>query len=55
MQFAALNHVTSVPIEFQAAGARAYIGDGRADGVATVVTDDAFGTVSGGNDFGGFV
>ncbi|WP_099534115.1 hypothetical protein [Stenotrophomonas maltophilia] len=54
MQFAALNHVTSVPIEFQAAGARAYIGDGRADGVATVVTDDAFGTVSGGNDFGGF-
>lgn len=54
MQFAALNHVTSVPIEFQAAGARAYIGDGRADGVATVVTDDAFGTVSGGNDFGGY-
>ncbi len=54
MQFAALNHVTSVPIEFQAAGARVYIGDGRADGVATVVTDDAFGTVSGGNDFGGF-
>lgn len=54
MQFAALNHVTTVPIEFQAAGARAYIGDGRADGVATVVTDDAFGTVSGGNDFGGF-
>lgn len=54
MQFAALNHVTSVPIEFQAAGARAYIGDGRADGVAPVVTDDAFGTVSGGNDFGGF-
>lgn len=54
MQFAALNHVTSVPIEFQAAGARGYIGDGRADGVATVVTDDAFGTVSGGNDFGGF-
>ncbi|HID8537444.1 TPA: hypothetical protein ACXIMI_002579 [Stenotrophomonas maltophilia] len=54
MQFAALNHVTSVPIEFQAAGARAYIGDGRADGMATVVTDDAFGTVSGGNDFGGF-
>lgn len=55
MQFAALNHVTSVPIEFQAAGARAYIGDGRADGMATVVTDEAFGTVSGGNDFGGFV
>lgn len=54
MQFAALNHATSVPIEYQAAGARAYIGDGRADGVATVVTDDAFGTVSGGNDFGGF-
>ena len=54
MQFAALNHVTSVPIEFQAAGARAYIGDGRADGVATVVADDAFGTVSGGNDFGGY-
>ncbi len=54
MQFAALNHVTSVPIEFLAAGARAYIGDGRADGVATVVTDDAFGTVSGGNDFGGY-
>ncbi|ASE54587.1 TPA: hypothetical protein UNJ94_000107 [Stenotrophomonas maltophilia] len=54
MQFAALNHVTSVPIEFKAAGARAYIGDGRAEGVATVVTDDAFGTVSGGNDFGGF-
>ena len=54
MQFAALNHVTSVPIEFQAAGARAYIGDGRADAVATVVTDDAFGTVSGGNDFGGY-
>ena len=54
MQFAALNHVTSVPIEFQAAGARAYIGDGRADGVATGVTDDAFGTVSGGNDFGGY-
>ncbi len=54
MQFAALNHVTTVPIEFQAAGARAYIGDGRADGVATVVTDDAFGTVSGGNDFGGY-
>jgi phage FluMu gp28-like protein len=55
MQFAALNHVTSVPIEFQAAGARAYFGDGRADGMATVVTDEAFGTVSGGNDFGGFV
>ncbi|MGH8037017.1 MAG: hypothetical protein ACREPD_04675 [Stenotrophomonas sp.] len=55
MQFAALNHVVHAPVEYQSTGQRAYIGDGRADGVAGTVTDQGFGTVAGGNDFGGFV
>ncbi|MGH8039913.1 MAG: hypothetical protein ACREPD_19460 [Stenotrophomonas sp.] len=55
MQFAALNHVAHVPVEFQSTGQRAYIGDGHADGVSAAMTDQGFGTVTGGNDFGGFV
>jgi phage FluMu gp28-like protein len=52
-QFAALNHVTRVPIEFQSTGARgsfAALDDGPLR-----ISDDGFGTVAGGNDFGGYV
>lgn len=52
-QFAALNHVTRVPIEFQSTGARGSF-EGPADG-SLRISDDGFGTVAGGNDFGGYV
>lgn len=52
-QFAALNHVTRVPIEFQSTGARGSFA-GSADG-SLRISDDGFGTVAGGNDFGGYV
>src|SRR5690606_18070805 len=32
MQFAALNHSASAPIEYQSTGRRAHVGDGVADG-----------------------
>ncbi|HDS1106200.1 TPA: hypothetical protein QDZ64_001810 [Stenotrophomonas maltophilia] len=52
-QFAALNHVTRVPIEFQSTGARGSFA-ASADGPLRI-SDDGFGTVAGGNDFGGYV
>lgn len=52
-QFAALNHVTRVPIEFQSTGARGSFA-ASADG-SLRISDDGFGTVAGGNDFGGYV
>ncbi|WP_329769063.1 hypothetical protein [Stenotrophomonas maltophilia] len=52
-QFAALNHVTRVPIEFQSTGARGSFA-GLADG-SLRISDDGFGTVAGGNDFGGYL
>ncbi|HEL4825916.1 TPA: hypothetical protein UOA02_000292 [Stenotrophomonas maltophilia] len=53
MQFAALNHVARVPIEFQSTGARGSFA-ALADGPLRI-SDDGFGTVAGGNDFGGYV
>lgn len=50
MQFAALNFVASTSIDYQSTGRRAFAGDGIADGL----TDTGFGTVTGGNDFGGY-
>lgn len=52
-QFAALNHVARVPIEFQSTGARGSFA-ALADGPLRI-SDDGFGTVAGGNDFGGYV
>ncbi|HEL4274163.1 TPA: hypothetical protein UM673_000239 [Stenotrophomonas maltophilia] len=52
-QFAALNHVSRVPIEFQSTGARGSFA-ASADGPLRI-SDDGFGTVAGGNDFGGYV
>ncbi|ASK91061.1 hypothetical protein KWH04_01110 [Xanthomonas campestris pv. trichodesmae] len=54
MQFAALNHVAHTPIEYQSTGRRAFVGDGIADGIVGAFTDTGFGSVPGGNDFGGF-
>ncbi|HEL7749102.1 TPA: hypothetical protein UL761_000622 [Stenotrophomonas maltophilia] len=52
-QFAALNHVARVPIEFHSTGTReSFAGSG---GGPARIGDDGFGTVAGGNDFGGFV
>lgn len=45
----------SAPIEYQSTGRRAFVGDGYADGVAGGFSDTGFGSVAGGNDFGGFV
>lgn len=47
MQFAALNFVASTPIEFQSTGP-------RFGGSAGGFTDTGFGTIAGGNDFGGY-
>lgn len=52
-QFAALNHVARVPIDFQSTGARGSFA-ALADGPLRI-SDDGFGTVAGGNDFGGYV
>jgi phage FluMu gp28-like protein len=52
MQFAALNHVARVPVEFQSTGTReGFAGDAGPLGIS----DEGFGTVAGGNDFGGYV
>ncbi|MBN5028300.1 hypothetical protein JY419_02520 [Stenotrophomonas maltophilia] len=53
-QFAALNHVPRGSIEFQSTGQRVYVGEALDDGVVATTSDRGFGTVSGGNDFGGF-
>ncbi|HEL4772133.1 TPA: hypothetical protein UN076_003017 [Stenotrophomonas maltophilia] len=53
-QFAALNHVPRGSIEFQSTGQRVYVGEAPDDGVVATTSDRGFGTVSGGNDFGGF-
>lgn len=50
MQFAALNFVASVPIEFQSIGRRTSI----TDTPTLRASDTGFGSVPGGNDFGGF-
>lgn len=47
MQFAAINFVASAPIEFQSTGP-------RFGGSAGGFTDTGFGTIAGGNDFGGY-
>lgn len=53
-QFAALNPVPHGTIEFQSTGQRVYVGEALDDGVVATTSDRGFGTVSGGNDFGGF-
>jgi phage FluMu gp28-like protein len=50
MQFAAINFVTQAPIEFQSTGPRQSI----TDAMETRFSDAGFGTVPGGNDFGGY-
>ncbi|KOQ71560.1 hypothetical protein JY409_03410 [Stenotrophomonas maltophilia] len=57
MQFAALNHVAQGPIEFLSAGSRPSGAAGNAftDQAPGAFTDTGFGTVAGGNDFGGFL
>lgn len=51
MQFAALNWVARTPIEYQSAGQRASFG---ITGTGPGYSDTGFGSVAGGNDFGGF-
>ncbi len=51
MNFAAINWVAQCPIEFQSTGRRESLGD---DGGGGRFTDTGFGTVPGGNDFGGY-
>lgn len=55
MSFAALNPVGEWISEFQSTGRRASIAADDGFQRGTVVTDDGFGTVAGGQDFGGFM
>lgn len=50
MNFAALNWVAAAPIDYQSAGRRA----STADAIGRGFSDSGFGSVPGGNDFGGF-
>ncbi len=55
MQFAAINFVVSGPIDFQSTGPRPSFSAGFTGNTGlAALTDDGFGTVAGGNDFGGF-
>ncbi len=55
MNFAAVNHVAQGVIEYQSTGASAASGaNGAFIGSNVGFTDTGFGTVAGGNDFGGF-
>jgi phage FluMu gp28-like protein len=52
MNFAALNH-NHIEIEFQSTGRRVSLNDDNFNR-GVIVTDTGFGTIGGGNDFGGF-